>query len=94
MSTPIAITPIYIKGEVIKGFQRGSTLLGFPTANLPADRFEKEISDLKTGVYFGWCSLRGVAYKTVMSIGYNPTFGNVSKTIVIKFQSFYSRNPT
>eukprot|EP01080_Neovahlkampfia_damariscottae_P008365 gene8365-190_t len=73
--------PIFISGKVTKGFQRGSKLLGYPTANLPAENFEKELEGLSTGVYFGWASVRSNVYKTVLSIGYNPHFNNQKKTI-------------
>lgn len=71
-----------ICGEVVKGFGRGSKLLGIPTANLPIESCEKELRHVPLGVYVGWAQLKGVVYKTVMSIGKNPYFGNEHKTIV------------
>ena len=76
------LTPIYLREKVIKGFQRGGKLLGYPTANLSMDTLEPLLISLENGVYFGWCSLHGVAYKTVMSVGYNPHFGNEHRTLV------------
>ncbi|KAG0503897.1 hypothetical protein HPP92_003969 [Vanilla planifolia] len=78
----LPIEPLYIGGPVIKGFGRGSKVLGIPTANLPAENFSGLLSEHTSGVYFGWASLptRGI-YKMVMSIGWNPYFNNTEKTI-------------
>ncbi|GMY18161.1 bifunctional riboflavin kinase/FMN phosphatase [Fagus crenata] len=72
----------YIGGPVIKGFGRGSKVLGIPTANLSAEGFSTILSEHPSGVYFGWARLstRGV-FKMVMSIGWNPYFNNTEKTI-------------
>ncbi|WOL14222.1 bifunctional riboflavin kinase/FMN phosphatase-like [Canna indica] len=78
----LPIEPWYIGGPVIKGFGRGSKILGIPTANLPAENFSAILSEHTSGVYFGWAGLstRGI-YKMVMSIGWNPYFDNTEKTI-------------
>lgn len=78
----LSIEPWYIGGPVIKGFGRGSKVLGIPTANLPAENFSALLSEHTSGVYFGWAGLakRGI-YKMVMSIGWNPYFDNTEKTI-------------
>lgn len=78
----LSIEPWYIGGPVIKGFGRGSKVLGIPTANLPAENFSAELLEHTSGVYFGWAGLptRGI-YKMVMSIGWNPYFDNTEKTI-------------
>ncbi|MBA0565641.1 hypothetical protein Golob_010506 [Gossypium lobatum] len=75
--------PWYISGPVIKGFGRGSKVLGIPTANLSPKGHSSLLSEHPSGVYFGWAGLstRGV-YKMVMSIGWNPYFNNAEKTIV------------
>ncbi|KAK8642153.1 hypothetical protein V6N13_011510 [Hibiscus sabdariffa] len=74
--------PWYIGGPVIKGFGRGSKVLGIPTANLSTKGHSSLLSEHPSGVYFGWAGLstRGV-YKMVMSIGWNPYFNNTEKTI-------------
>jgi hypothetical protein len=79
----LPIEPWFIGGPVIKGFGRGSKVLGIPTANLPAENFSDVVSEHTSGVYFGWAGLstRGV-YKMVMSIGWNPYFDNTEKTVV------------
>ncbi|GLU23095.1 hypothetical protein SLE2022_391270 [Rubroshorea leprosula] len=78
----LPIEPWYIGGPIIKGFGRGSKLLGIPTANLSTEDHSTLLSKYPSGVYFGWAGLstRGV-YKMVMSIGWNPYFNNTKKTI-------------
>ncbi|KAH8508986.1 hypothetical protein Peur_050817 [Populus x canadensis] len=72
----------HIGGPVVKGFGRGSKVLGIPTANLSTKGYSALLSEHPSGVYFGWAGLstRGV-YKMVMSIGWNPYFNNTEKTI-------------
>jgi len=55
---PEAPYPLRMEGKVIRGFGRGSKELGIPTANLPVDSLTPWIADIKSGVYFGWASLR------------------------------------
>ncbi|XP_057972991.1 bifunctional riboflavin kinase/FMN phosphatase isoform X1 [Malania oleifera] len=78
----LPVEPWYIGGPVIKGFGRGSKVLGIPTANLSSEGYSAVLSEHPLGVYFGWAGLstRGV-YKMVMSIGWNPYFNNTEKTI-------------
>ncbi|KAL0353153.1 UNVERIFIED_CONTAM: Bifunctional riboflavin kinase/FMN phosphatase [Sesamum angustifolium] len=78
----LPIEPWYIGGPVIKGFGRGSKVLGIPTANLSTEDYSAILSEHPSGVYFGWAGLatHGV-YKMVMSIGWNPYFNNTEKTI-------------
>ncbi|GKV08957.1 hypothetical protein SLEP1_g20526 [Rubroshorea leprosula] len=78
----LPIKPWHIGGPVIKGFGRGSKVLGIPTANLSMQGHSSLLSEHPSGVYFGWAGLstRGV-YKMVMSIGWNPYFNNAEKTI-------------
>ncbi|PKI74742.1 hypothetical protein CRG98_004851 [Punica granatum] len=78
----LPLEPWHIGGPVIKGFGRGSKVLGIPTANLSTERYTTLLSEHPSGVYFGWAGLsaRGV-YKMVMSIGWNPYFNNKEKTI-------------
>ncbi|KAK1771772.1 putative riboflavin kinase [Phialemonium atrogriseum] len=92
--------PLRMSGAVISGFGRGSKELGIPTANLPVDTSAAPwISDAKSGVYYGWASLRGLpadhpdappaggqaavsvsVFPMVMSIGYNPFYGNAVRS--------------
>lgn len=61
-----------VRGEVIRGKNRGGRLLGFPTANL---RLENEVHPA-TGVYAIWAQHNNETIPGVANIGYNPTFGN------------------
>lgn len=78
----LPIEPWYVGGPVIKGFGRGSKVLGIPTANLPTTAFSSILSDCVCGIYLGWAGLsnRGV-FKMVMSVGWNPYFDNAEKTV-------------
>ena len=71
---------VYVRGVVVNGFGRGSKLLGFPTANLDPASFTADVHSLIDGVYCGWCSISGndnnTVYKTVLSVGKNPTFND------------------
>eukprot|EP00944_MAST-04C_sp_MAST-4C-sp1_P010223 g10223.t1 len=54
--------PLKFSGVVTKGFQRGSKLLGVPTANIPIDNPDDkqqkvDVEELGTGIYFGWAKL-------------------------------------
>ncbi|KAF8409353.1 hypothetical protein HHK36_005428 [Tetracentron sinense] len=82
IESTLPIEPWYIGGPVIKGFGRGSKVLGIPTANISTEGYSTILSEHPSGVYFGWAglSMRGV-YKMVMSIGWNPFFNNTEKTI-------------
>ncbi len=79
--------PLFLKGEVVKGFGRGSKLLGIPTANLPWNETNsQQVQQVPLGVYVGWAQIHSssdkTVYKTVLSIGDNPYFKNEQKTIV------------
>lgn len=51
---PSGIFPFHIPATgIIPGFGRGSSDLGFPTANISVESHEC-LKTLKTGVYFGW----------------------------------------
>lgn len=93
----IASLPYFARGEVIKGFGRGSKELGIPTANFPESVVDKLPSDISAGVYYGWGQVDdGVMCKMVMSIGWNPYYNNTKKSmethLMHKFDSdFYGR---
>ncbi len=59
-----------IRGEVIRGRDRGGPLLGYPTANL---RLVDELIP-KEGVYIVTVDIDGKIYQGLTNIGYNPTF--------------------
>jgi len=74
-----------VTGEVVHGLQRGREL-GFPTANLAADAEGFVPAD---GVYAGWLVVRAegdqlssTRYPAAISVGVNPTFGDVDQSQV------------
>ena len=89
--------PLRMTSTVVRGFGRGSTDLGIPTANL--DRTAIKLYDCKTssaltfddlpcGIYWGFGRIgeksdaeESTVYKAAVSIGYNPTYNNKEKTI-------------
>jgi len=75
-----------LTGPVIRGFGRGSKMLGIPTANLDVVPLKQQIDKLAPGIYFGFAKLLGEnkktgIHRTVMSIGYNPFFNDKRKSI-------------
>lgn len=70
--------PHRIRSVVVPGHQRGREL-GYPTANLARDAEGCIPAD---GVYACWLHVNGVRYGAAVSIGDNPTFGDVpGKTV-------------
>lgn len=72
-----------IKGFVIRGFQRGREI-GFPTANLDANKIMITIPT--DGVYFGKLECKSKKYSNMpaaISIGTNPTFNNIQRTVEV-----------
>ncbi len=73
--------PHRLRGLVVQGFGRGSKLLGCPTANLDPSAFKEKLEGAPRGVYMGWAqvgepSADNPVYKTVLSLGTNPTFAD------------------
>ncbi|KAL5579319.1 hypothetical protein UlMin_011761 [Ulmus minor] len=58
----LPLQPWHIGGPVVKGYGRGSKVLGIPTANLSTEGYSTLLSEHPAGVYFGWAGLstRGV----------------------------------
>jgi len=91
---------ITIEGKIVSGFQRGSKQLGIPTANIEmTEENSKKIKKLINGTLFGRMSFKtnkknnpnieiNKQYKSVLSIGYNPTFNNQTKTIEVFLINF------
>lgn len=78
-----------VTGEVVRGAGRGGKELGFPTANL---YFPDSVALPKDAVYAGWLTIdsaapidgdmeRGVRYPAAISVGHNPTFGDVRRSV-------------
>ncbi|OCU01123.1 riboflavin kinase isoform X2 [Xenopus laevis] len=74
--------PYFCRGEVVKGFGRGSKELGIPTANFAEKIVDRLPADISTGIYYGWGQVgNGEVYKMVMSIGWNPFYKNTKKSM-------------
>jgi riboflavin kinase / FMN adenylyltransferase len=73
-----------IRGEVIRGRDRGGKLLGFPTANIT---LQDELCP-KTGVYAVTVEWRGQKFKGVANIGYSPTFDDHVFTVEVHVLDF------
>ena len=67
-----------IKGEVIKGDQRGREI-GFPTANILMEGWIEPLF----GVYAVSAELNGLSYGGVANIGTRPTFGKSSPILEV-----------
>ncbi len=70
--------PYTITGDVVHGFQRGHSVLGFPTANLDVQDHRVIPAD---GVYATRAIVGERRYGAITNVGNNPTFGNDKKTI-------------
>ncbi|XP_018337145.1 PREDICTED: riboflavin kinase [Trachymyrmex septentrionalis] len=86
------ILPCFVCGTIIKGFGRGSKELGIPTANLQESVIDALPKDLSTGIYYGWASLHGKAYKMVVSIGWNPYYKNEKKSMEVHLLHKFQRD--
>lgn len=54
-----------------------------PSANFPEHVVDSLPADLPTGIYYGWASVgSGDVHKMVVSIGWNPYYKNVKKSMV------------
>lgn len=71
-----------IRGEVVRGFGRGSKQLGIPTANVDAAALRSALAEAVTGIFAGWASVGASreVYPMCMSVGWNPVFANREKT--------------
>ena len=100
------IGPYRLKGEVVKGFGRGSSELGWPTANLDPAAFKGKIDDSEEGVYIAWAQVvqPGTAennnapqppppvFKSLVSVGWNPAYDNQEKTVEAYVCSEFEKN--
>ena len=77
-----AIGPWRLKGNVVRGFQRGSKQLGWPTANLDPKAFEHDLDQHAEGVYVGFAKTKDdQVHKAVLSLGWNPFYTNEQRTL-------------
>ena len=70
--------PYRISGIVIDGAKQGRKI-GFPTANL--DIYDEFVLP-KVGVYAGYTIVRDKRYKSIINIGFNPTFNTREKASI------------
>lgn len=66
-----------IEGIVVQGKQLGRTI-GFPTANLRADKREGEGPN---GVYAAWIHVNGHKHPCMVNIGHHPTLPGGGETV-------------
>lgn len=69
--------PHRVEGVVVRGAQRGREL-GFPTANVETLPHTAIPAD---GVYAGWLHTQGEAMPAAISVGTNPQFDGVERTV-------------
>ena len=76
--------PYRMSGTVVTGAGRGKDM-GFPTANV---RFSQDLVPLP-GVYVVEAEVGGVWYRSVASVGFNPTFGENSLGLEVHVMDFH-----
>ncbi|MBZ3882823.1 Riboflavin kinase [Sciurus carolinensis] len=69
------------RGQVVGGFGRGSKQLGIPTANFPEQIVDNLSVDTSTGIYYGWASVGSGDVLKMVSIGWNPYYKNMKKSM-------------
>lgn len=76
--------PYAIDGHVIPGARRGSTILGYPTANLEI------LHELipQRGVYICQVLWKELSYPAVVNIGVNPTFHHQHTSVEVHLLDF------
>jgi riboflavin kinase/FMN adenylyltransferase len=75
----------FATGNVIKGFKRGREL-GYPTANVQLNEKYKLLP--ADGIYAVKAEIKGRVYNGMASLGFNPTFENVPKTLEVNIFDF------
>ena len=73
-----------IRGQVVKGRDRGGKLLGIPTANI---NLQDELCP-KTGIYAVTVEYHNRLYRGVANIGYSPTFDDNQFTVEVHLLDF------
>ena len=96
----IPVGPVYMEGNVVTGFGRGSKQLGVPTANIPPDSLGDRLHSLPAGVYFGWVRLLdpshssptddGEVHRMVMNIGRRPTFNDAHPETTVELHVLHT----
>jgi len=70
--------PFTLEGTVVRGDQRGGSVLDYPTANVQAASGMMVPGD---GIYATWAYFGGQRYRAATSIGIRPTFGSNERTV-------------
>jgi FAD synthase len=94
---PALSKPWFLRSIVVRGHQRGGTMLGFPTANMfLRDDTIESLQAMENGVFYGWGLVEPSTevIPIVLSVGHNPHFSDkevsVEAYFVRKFdQDFY-----
>lgn len=75
----------FVTGNVIKGYKRGREL-GYPTANVGlSDKYKLLPAD---GIYAVRAEIKGRLYNGMASLGFNPTFAQVPRTLEVNIFDF------
>ncbi|KAI1728013.1 riboflavin kinase domain-containing protein [Ditylenchus destructor] len=76
--------PHFFRGRVVHGYGRGGKKLNCPTANLESSTVTSLPNDFPNGVYAGFARVEKTDLQPmVMSVGFNPHFGNEKKTLEV-----------
>lgn len=86
VATQMLTRPPELEGVVVAGHKRGRDL-GFPTANLEAHRLAAIPAD---GVYAGAAIVGAHRFPAAVSVGTNPTFADVGRTVEAHLLDFDS----
>ena len=85
--------PHFARGKIVKGFGRGSSELGFPTANFDEAVIEQLPEELVGGIYHGFARVdTGPVYDMVMSVGYNPFYNNEKRAMETHIINKYEKD--
>jgi riboflavin kinase/FMN adenylyltransferase len=74
-----------LTGPVAGGFERGHSILGFPTANI---QLEPDQALPEDGVYATLAHVGDKVYQSVTNIGVKPTFGKGARTVEVHILDF------
>lgn len=84
--------PFFFRGSIVHCFRRGGRFLSCPTANLDPLSVDQLPVGIENGVYAGFVRLDGETVDIgarnrllpmVMSVGYNPQFGNKQRSLEV-----------
>ncbi|RPA72422.1 riboflavin kinase [Ascobolus immersus RN42] len=104
--SPESPFPIRVSGPIIKGFGRGSSSLGIPTANIPIAGLDVGgNSSLESGVYYGYAAVpkgtgagkpegtgEAEVWDMCMSVGWNPFYQNERRSVEVHIIHKFPKN--